>query len=314
MNDEPDLTGKVRKGFQNEVKLAVDRERSRKEAEKKDEDWKAPKLDEEDRWKKTEQSRSWLMFVFSAVVIAGAALAIWQYFSVPVNPPLRENKVNESGSLAFLEKSSAAEVDEEIERIMTGFLRAENHAERCKFIRGGVSNLSLLKEYYERPDRVVPTGFEKINFSEPVALSGTPIYLVSVLQDDIESAYLLVPHQEGLAIDWKATVAWGEVSWEEFLRRRSEAPLEMRVYLRRSAVPVDSAVESDFYFVEISSREGGEAITGGFRKGSPVASKLRKIIPQNASQPVTVFLCWDDEISLFKISEVKYNFWLAPVD
>lgn len=274
-------------------------------------------IDPESNWPAPadERSRNWAP---TALILILAAVTLPIFFKmIHTRTPARTIKTIEAPSLLdFIENTSSEQLNQAIEKTVRGFMTATTHEERCRFVRDGLSHLPQMENFYARPGMEASTSFHQIIRTEPASFQGLPVYAVLATAKEGDPALLfhLVPKYGGVCIDWEVSVAYGAMSWPVFLDQKPDTSQQLRVYVKRAPVPLHFPDQSSFYFCLIESRESPVPVTACFPRHTPLAAKLKKIIPPAAQQPVNLELRWNNDLQLVEVTRLIHNFWMEPLE
>lgn len=276
----------------------------------------APSDPEED-WKEEEGGSSRrLMRGITILVLAGI-------FGTIIDAVTRSKAPEQSAAESrrepgFEVSASAEEIKAEAERVISGFMSAKTHEERCNFLIGGSDRLSQLEEYYSRSGSAPPTGYGGRCKIEPYALEGRALY-AGVATDPSPGkfwTFLLSPAASGFLIDWEASVGYGALLWKDFLLKKPAAPVQMRVVLTGIPAPPEWAISDEKYRTfEVSFRGQKDKAMTFIERKSPAARKLARFVPPSVPHPVNVILRWSEDHSgepQLKILQVVHNYWVRP--
>lgn len=245
------------------------------------------------------------------ITICGALLGIrllsrHQPAPETVTPPPRPAR-------PFLETAPVEEIEAQTLATVKGFMNAGTPAERCRFVIGGVELAEKMRAFYERPGSPAPGPFGSILKVQDGAFGGHPIKVVFAAEDNdtVGWSFILVSLQDRLAIDWEASVAYGQLSWDDLLRDQPRQPVQMRVYLRRTTGL--NSPSTDHHFYEVSARGGEDHLLATVEADSPLATELAQAVPPGASQPVNLRLRWPPPATDRphpEITTLLHNFWI----
>lgn len=213
----------------------------------------------------------------------------------------------------FLETASVEEIEAQTLATVKGFMNAETPAERCRFVIGGKKLAEKMRAFYERPGSPAPAPFGSILKVQDGAFGGHPIKIVFAAEDNgtVGWSFVLVSLRDRLAIDWEASVAYGQLSWDDLLRDQPRQPVQMRVYLRR--MPDEASPSPERHLYQVSARRSETPLLATVPTNSPAAIELARTVPPGASQPVNIRLRWpppSTDIPHAEITELLHNFWI----
>ncbi len=213
---------------------------------------------------------------------------------------------------SFIEKATPTEIQQAIEKCLSGFMNARSNAERCRFIIGGSHFQDSLDEYYNRPGIHPPQNFGRILENNTAAFGGVTMHAVLALEAEESSGWVfnLLPTQTEMKIDWASSVGYGEQSWKRFQETKPREPTTMRVYLARAGGGQQTADPQKFGFCKIYTRGDEQSLPGFFQIDTKMARTLKKIVPPGGRQPVTVTVRWNHEGTAVEIIKISHNFWI----
>jgi len=271
----------------------------------------------EKEWlKKSDGSWKYAIYLIMGGVVVGAVVMIG------ILPALQKQENLEKRTVVFIpphfmEKSSAAEVKVEVERVVKGYLDASNHAERCEFVMGGEEMEGVMSEFLARPDvGGIPEGFGEMVEIQPASVEGQAMMVAVASHSEGGSAsmYILIPTEDGMVIDWEATVCYGEMPWKEFLSERPSREVDMRVYLTRLPPQFSEEYPDEEYDrFEVSIRGHQDKLTSYVSKGTDLHTQLMRAVPPSGTQPVRLKLSWADGNTgkpEIKIAGLIHNYWV----
>ncbi len=276
--------------------------------------------DPEPEWGKERWKSTWV-WIGLVGILAVFALAFHIFMRIQEDRARgAEVKVPSNDSVMnFMEKASAGELRNAIEVSVRGYLGATSDAERCRFIIDGEGKEEKLREFFQRKDiGAAPQGFGEIVKTEPASIGGRPfvVALASGRQEGKAWLLQLVPTETEMKIEWEATVCYGEVSWSQFLKERSEKAVQMRVYLEGIRAPLSAKIPDERYRTfEVSVRGQKVKALTHLKRGSALEREFAKVVPAQAVQPVNVRLRWADDpagVRRLEIVELIHNYWIAP--
>lgn len=278
-----------------------------------------PPEDPEENWSEGEnRSESpWLMRGVAALVVL-ALLGILVYALTRPAQTIVESGVEPRPAPLFIETASPEEIEVEAERVISGFMSAKTHRERSVFLVGGIGRLLQLEEFYSRAGATPPSGYGGKCKIEPLALEGKSLYAGAAKDPRVGKfwTYLLQPTPTGLLIDWEASVGFGEMMWEVFIREKPGSPIQMRVILTGIPAPLDLGISDEkSRTFEVSARGHDEVVVSSVDRSSRVAQKLAEIVPSSVPHPVNLILQWnrnDSGTTELKILQVVHNYWVNP--
>jgi hypothetical protein len=269
----------------------------------------------EETWaeKESERRSVSILRVICGVVLAGAGALVWWVFqSSPSEVARSASRVGKTAPL-FIERATAKEVEKAVQEVVVHYMNAKNNGLRCEVIHGGEEMLSVLREYEDRAETVFPEGFGGRIKMEPYALQGSAA--MSVLASDLDPrklwVFIVSSTVDGMKIDWKASVAYGEMSWPDLMTQRPQKPVQMRVYLQDLPVAVEPEIDertTRAFAVSAKGYELEERIL--VKRDSPIGIRLGQLVPPGARQPVNVRLGWSGQA--LQLVEVIHNYWMQP--
>lgn len=308
---ESELDRKQREGLRKRSELT----NQRGKASSMDVPGDQTKIDPEMTWTApAPESRKNRTVIFLFLILAFVTIPI-AFKVINTKDPMTSPRAPESTYLLdFIENASPADLNQAIESVIRGFMTAPTNEERCRYVRGGLSHLEQMEEFYARPGIEPSSSFHQIFQTEPASFQGVPIYAVLATAREGEPALLfqIVPSQGGVTIDWEVSVGYGEMPWEALWTMKPETAQQLRVYVKRAPSPLHFPDQASYYFGFVESRESPTSITACFPKNTPLADELKKIIPPAAQQPVNLELRWNTELQLFEITRLLHNFWMSP--
>ncbi|MEN8695396.1 MAG: hypothetical protein ACN4GG_08765 [Akkermansiaceae bacterium] len=279
-----------------------------------------PPADPEEEWdgEQKESKNPWAMRVLAMIIITVIIGVISYSMTETQEYPSVVSTVVESPAVKFHETASPEEINKEAERVISGFMNAKTHRERSAFILRGEDRISQLEEFYARERVDPPMAYGGKVKVEPYSLEGEALY-VGIATSPVLGEYWpfhLRSNEAGFLIDWEASVGYGEILWDDFIKEKSVRPVQMRVYLTGILAPLElSIADEEFRTFEISYRGKDSKIITSVKRGSEIEQALAKMVPRSASHPINLFLKWqldDDGVAKVEISHILHNYWVAP--
>ncbi len=234
----------------------------------------------------------------------------------------------------FVENSTTEDLEESAVESIRGFMEADTLDAATKFIVGGGERASLLEDFYRRPGNFFPNGFKKVIQKIPNALAEVFYFEIFVTdQDDIIHQFIVVPVGEKMLVDWACSVAYGELSKEDFFAQKPDSPKKMRFYVEPfheltgkmssiQLVKFDMAevfyfessesigLELNDQFLQLSDLNAKEVFTVRYSPVDPYISNLVKILrEQRARLPIQLTLVWNHELDCPEISSLECIWW-----
>ena len=248
-----------------------------------------------------------------ALPLLAVGILVAYKFSTSASPPVTATpRLDSPLPPNFMETSSAAEVRASTEAAIRGFMNATTDAERCRFVLGGASVLPRMAEFHQRPNSPSPEGFGSLLDVGLAAFSGIPIQVATASEanQQVGWSFILLPLRDRMVIDWEASVAYGTLSWPDFISNQPPQASDLRVYLKR-LFPPDP--DPGLHVYEVSARAESATATATVKATTPLAALLTAIAPPGASQPVHARLQWrphDASPPTLEITDLLHNFWI----
>lgn len=278
-----------------------------------------PPPDPEVNWvdEDEEKSNPWLMRGLSAVIMTVLIGVIAYSMQEPEHFPQSRSEPP-TAEPSFLDSASPEEIEQEAQRVITGFMNSTTHRKRCQFILDGDKRLLQVKKFYQRPGFNPPESFGGRLKVEPYSIAGEALYVGLATGNNAGEfwPFHLRPHGSGFLIDWEASVSFGELSWDQFLDSKPNTPVQMRVSLTGILAPPELAIADEkFRTFEVSFREKKSKVLISLERGSPVEKELAAIVPRSVSHPLNLLMRWgkgDSKQSKLEILKVLHNYWVTP--
>jgi len=172
---------------------------------------------------------------------------------------------------------AAAKDYENMEDVLRGFLGAKTIEERVKYVRHPERVKPLMNDHYGR-NEFHSHVYEKAKEYHIVPLDSWPFVALSALVEGGESLSILLENTpEGYLVDWESFVVYQPMSLTEFIEKRPTEGIDLRVYGAYDNFYANEFTEDQGYLcVELSERESDQTIFGYVKKGTPVASEMKK--------------------------------------
>lgn len=270
--------------------------------------------DPEEAWEEAEVSRyrRWIMQGLSAIIAIGLFAVIFNSLMVVEEPKPVPIQIIQKVVL-FHESASVEEIEAEAERVVEAFMMSSDDRARCAHILGGKDRLHQLQGYYRREGHAPPSGYGGKIKVEPYALEGEALFAAVASDPDSKKFWIfhLRSTETGLLIDWEASVAYGDLSWDDFLSDQPQTPVVMRVYLTGVLAPPELGIDDEeFRTFEVSFRGSTKKTIISLKRGSAIEKELAQMVPLSAPHPVTLYFRWtEDELTII---QVLHNYWVRP--
>lgn len=240
----------------------------------------------------------------------GALSVLVVYFSREV----RRQKGADGPTAAVAEVLPSDEVRQAaVRRAFDTFLRAAGPEGKLPWVLEPQRVESRLKDFYEirREKDPVVASYE---VSSPVRAAGEWWYTLACLGAD-GSRFTAVAKETraGAQVDWENFVAYGSLSWEEFLATRPTAPQSLRVQIRPSDRYVGKYGAGEWSAYEVSHRSGKGTVLGYVPRASRTGQLLAGLSAGTAWQAANLYLRWEAQAGApgcVVISELIRNQWI----
>ena len=192
----------------------------------------------------------------------------------------------------FEDRPKSAQVEEEerlaaeahfskMERVVTGFLKAESVEEMIKWVRHPERVAPLMESHYTR-NPILPLTFRSTDEYHSASLESKPFIAlkVRVREQNKGVAILLEDTPEGLFVDWESFVCYLPMSPEDLADSKPTESVSLRVYAQRDVFHTYEFASEEEYECFRLSFLGSETILYGYvKRGTTLEREFLKIFP-----------------------------------
>lgn len=211
---------------------------------------------------------------------------------------------------------------EKMEKVVSGFLRAETVEEMVQWVRHPERVKPLMKSYYGRnPFR--PLTFRSTDEYHIASLENKPFLALKVRVREQEEGIpiLLEDRLDGMLVDWESFVCFLPISPEDLVESRPTEALKLRVYAQRDTFYNYEFSDEDEYDCFRLHFRGSETTLYGFvKKGTSLEREFLKIFPigdYKFTKPLIVrarFLEASETTNSILIEDLESTMWAFAED
>lgn len=250
-------------------------------------------------------------FLATVLCLTGIIFFLYKYFYGSEARKIPLQTVEQEESLPPIEK---AEVAVAAITVLTDFINARNHLDRCDYVVGGGKILNLLEKHYEIRGRQLPRRI--INpVTSAVELNGRQIILISFT--DESGKQIAAPFEwsgDKYLLHWEAMTGYGDIALPVFFAQQTPGLFSIRgtifVPERQDSIQIDS---SPGFTALLSHPDLSEPRIVFIPDGSSAHHHLEDF-PRNVDIPAHISVTWrnSNDTGLPVIAEWHHKHWIAP--
>ena len=251
------------------------------------------------------------LFLLTVVIAVSVAWLGPNQF-LPASHSGARTSAQAQGSRTYFETHSMPEIEEAGIEAVKGFMQARNPEDAVEFIAGRELRLPNLKDYYQRSENTWPDGFRKIKKILPNTIAAIS-YLMIFAEDNsgVTHGYLALPGEGKMVIDWACSVAYGDLSKEDFFDQKPQNPACMRVMAQNDSLnDPHSILDTKMLFLRLENLERTDFFQVAFSPENDGLKKLFEILSTSSIRlPVQLELVWNEELRCPEAVSLVQMWW-----
>ena len=210
----------------------------------------------------------------------------------------------------------------EMEVILRGFLSAKTVEERRKYVRHPDRVKPLMLDHYRRFP-IQSYQYKEVSEYTTIPLKKKPFVALNVRVAEGKNFPILLENVEkGYLVDWESFVSYQPIAFEDYLKKRPTIPIDLRVYGSFDDFYAYEFPEEDGYLcVRMTAKHTDEVIFGYVKKGTTIASEMKKHLEAPPGRPRTQpfilrvrFLPESRAPRSVVIDKIVSTFWAYPTN